>query len=536
MSESIIPATQNGQYQITESEEGVYLCVYAPSKGGSLIEEGAIIQELIDRKIVTFEMDIISTTIREASGQEIMIAGPPPVMPDIRVMVRRDRLEVMVDITTPPHAQRVTKLQLRDKLQAAGVVYGIDDHAIDWLVKARSGLNVICARASLPHDGACAFQKYHVDIESQGRPVELEDGSVDFKNINSFLSVTAGQLLVEKIPPTPGTPGRDVLGLPIRPKPGRDIRMSAGKNVTLVDGCRLVANIDGQLHIHRRRIDVIPTIEVAGDVDYSTGNIDFVGNVVVRGSVQCGFSVKAGGNVEIRGTICGGMVEANNIIVHMGIQGMNRSVIKSRDRLVAKFIENATVYADHEVVVSDVVMNSFIFAGARVIVEGKRGIVIGGRIAAGESIRVRTVGNQSHIVTDLEVGADPFLKDELQNLRNENKQVDAALEELSLSLAYISNQGLENLNTEKRERYDKMEADYNTLLERGEEIRQRRIDIEALIYSLKPGKIHVVGVLYPGVKVSIGPLVKIINDSLQYLSLYAHEGEIKFSSFRCHGE
>ena len=456
----------------------------------------------------------------------------PPVVPDVRVMVRRDRLEVMVDITTPLGAKGVTKSQLREHLKAAGVVYGIDDHAIEWLVKARSGMNIVCARASLPHDGDHAFEKYHVDLESQGRPVELEDGSVDFKNINNFISVTAGQLLVEKIPPTLGIPGKDVLGLPIKAKPGKDIRMPIGKNVTIVDDCRLVANIDGQLDIVRRRINVTPTIEVAGDVDYSTGNIDFVGNVIVRGSVQAGFSVKAAGNVEIRGTICGGTVEANNIIVRMGIQGMNRSVIKSRDRLVAKFIENATVYADQEVVVSDVVMNSSIFAGVRVLVEGQRGIVIGGRISAGECIRARTVGNQSHVATDLEVAADPFLKDELQTLYSENKQIDILAEELKLSMAYMRNQGLDNLNIDKGMRYEKMEGEYTSLLERGEEIRQRRMDIEALIYSLKPGKIYVLGTLYPGVKVSIGPLIKVINDPLQYLSLYADEGSINFSSFR----
>jgi len=369
-------------------------------------------------------------------------------------------------------------------------------------------------------------------VESQGRPVELEDGSVDFKNINNFLCVTEGQLLLEKIPPTLGTPGVDVIGLPIAAKPGKDISLPFGKNVTIVDNCRLVAAIEGQLHIVRQRLNVIPTIEVVEDVDYSTGNIDFVGNVIVHGSVQPGFSIKAGGNVEIWGSVNGGMVEGNSIIIRMGVKGMNRSVIKSRDRVVAKFIENATVYADQEVIISDVVLNSSIFAGIRVIVEGRRGIVIGGRVSAGEKIRIRTCGNQSHVTTDLEVSANPFLKDELTNLRNENKKNQVLIKELQRSLEYLRNQGLSPLNAEKQDHYKQMGNEYNALQERTEEIRQRLTDVENLLYCLKPGKISVSDVLYPGVRVCIGPLTKVISESLKYLALYAHEGEIKFSSFR----
>ncbi len=59
---------------------------------------------------------------------------------------------------------------------------------------------------------------------------------------------------------------------------------------------------------------------------------------------------------------------------------------------------------------------------------------------------------------------------------------------------------------------------------------QRIISIEDLLRSLKPGKIHVNGVIYPGVKIFIGTLIKPLNDSHQYVSFYAQGGEIKFSS------
>jgi len=453
-------------------------------------------------------------------------------VPNIRVLVKRDRMEALVEVSIPPGAPGATLAQLSDKLQAAAVIYGIDDHALERLSKVRSSFHCCCARGLSPHNGEEAYLRYHVDLESQGRPVELEDGRVDFKNINNFISVEEGQLLVEKIPPTPGIQGMDVLGLPIPAKPGKDIPLPVGRNVTVIDGCRLVAAISGQLYIARKRINVLPVIEIAGNVDYSTGNIDFMGSVIVHGSVLSGFSVKAGGNVEIRGSIGGGMVEANNITVRTGIQGMNRSVVKARERVVANFIENATIYADKEVVVSDVVRHSKIFAGVRIIVDGRRGLVLGGQLSAGEEIRVRTAGSQAQPATDLEVSVNPFLKNEMFQLRCEIKDKEALCEELERSLAYIRSQGVENIPASKRERYDKMEAEYNALPNCLDDMQLRLADIDSLLYCMKPGKIRVANILYPGVKVSIGPLSRLIESSLQYLTLYAHDREIKFTSFR----
>lgn len=452
--------------------------------------------------------------------------------PGIRVLVRRDRMEALISVPTPPGGiPAVTVAQLLDSLKAAGVVYGIDEQVLEILTQIRTVDYTCCARGLPPSDGTDGFLRYHVDIESQGRPTLLEDGRVDFKNINNFISVEAGQLLVERVPPRPGEPGMDVIGLPVPAKPAKDVSLPVGKNAKVVDRCQLVAAIPGQLHIAHDRVNVLPVIEVKGDVDYSTGNIDFKGSVIIHGSVQAGFSVKAGGNAEIRGNISGGMVEANNITVRTGIQGMNRSVVKAYDRLVARFIENATVCAGKEVVVGDVILHSKVFAGIRIIVEGRRGLVLGGRLSAGEEIRVRSAGNRSQVATDLEVSVNPFLKEELFVLRSELLKAEASAEDMKRSLAYMRAQGIENLPTAKRERYDKMEAEYGALPERLEDMRLRVEDIDSVLYSLKPGNIHVANVLYPGVRVFIGPIMRIIGDPLKYLTLYVQEGEVRFTSF-----
>jgi uncharacterized protein (DUF342 family) len=210
---------------------------------------------------------------------------------------------------------------------------------------------------------------------------------------------------------------------------------------------------------------------------------------------------------------------------------MNRGMLKARERVVAKFIENATVYAEEEIIVSDVIFHSLAFAGRRIIVEGQSGLVLGGRLAAGEEIRVRTAGNQTQVATDLEVSVDPFMKEELFKARGDLIKSAAKAEELKRTLAYMEAQGVDSLSADRRERYEKMAAEYKTLPEYIQDLRLRVEDIENLLYSLQPGRIHISNVLHRGVKVAIGPLSRVMDDALKYLTLYVHEDTIKFTSF-----
>jgi len=338
---------QDGRYQITATDTAVFLSVWPSVNNGSPVSKVAVINDLTSQNLLDFDSDFIATVIREATGTPVLIINSVPLIqltPNIRVKVGLNRLEARIDIVIPPEAPKATTSELLEKLKAEGVVYDIDECALEILTETRWATNVIVARGIVPCDGENAYLKYYVDSDIQGRPEELEDGRVDFKEINSFLCVEEGQLLVEKIPATAGIAGIDVYGKPIPAKPGKDKLMPVGKNVIVVDDWRLYAAINGHLHIFLdKRINVIPIIVIDGDVDYNTGNIDFKGSVIVRGIVQPGFCVKAGGNVEVCGNICGGTVEATSIIVHKGIQGMNRGVIKARERLVSNFIENASL-------------------------------------------------------------------------------------------------------------------------------------------------------------------------------------------------
>jgi uncharacterized protein len=294
---------------------------------------------------------------------------------------------------------------------------------------------------------------------------------------------------------------------------------------------KIFSGLTGQVLYQNNKVQVIPVIEIKGDVDLSTGNIDFPGSVIVHGSVQAGFTVKAGGDIEINGTLSGGDVEGKNIIVRMGIQGMNRGYIKAVENVVAKFIENATIFAGNEVIVSDVILHSRVSAGKKVLVEGRKGLIAGGMISAGEEIRAKVVGSQLASSTDLEVGVNPLLREERQQLKREISKVQTSLDQAKKGLNILRSMNAETMPTDKREMMLKLTKAQFQLMGQEETMKKRMVEIEDMLIEMRYGKIRVSEVVFPGAKIVVGSLMKPIREELKYVSFFEEEGEIKVGAY-----
>lgn len=79
-------------------------------------------------------------------------------------------------------------------------------------------------------------------------------------------------------------------------------------------------------------------------MDNSTGNIDYPGNVTVRGNVKGGFSIIAKGDIVVEGVVEDALIQAGGqIIVKRGIHGMTKGILRAQGNVICKFIENATI-------------------------------------------------------------------------------------------------------------------------------------------------------------------------------------------------
>ena len=72
-----------------------------------------------------------------------------------------------------------------------------------------------------------------------------------------------------------------------------------------------------------------PVLKV-DNVDNSTGNLRFNGDVVVKGFVQEGFEIHSTGNVRIEGSVEGASIYADgSILLVNGINGMGRGILQA---------------------------------------------------------------------------------------------------------------------------------------------------------------------------------------------------------------
>jgi len=524
---------QDGTYVIALSDLGVYLMVNPPTGNGVPVNDGLVIADLQGRGINDFQASAIIKIIREASGvpTKIAEAPPPPTEPDISVRVARDRMEASLSIFFPQNCRTVSTEEVIAKIQSSGVVYNLDKDAIEKALQ-NPGITTVCAKGKVPQTGNDARMKYYIDFELKGKPVEIEDGRVDYKNLNLFTQVQQGELIAEKIPATPGIEGIDVIGQIAPAKSGKDIPFPLGKNVMLENNNQIIAALAGQVILKRNKIHVIPLIEVNGDVDLSTGNIEFNGNVIIHGSVQPGFSIKAEGDVEIQGTVSGAVVEGNNVTIRMGIQGMQQGYIKAATNLSTHFIENATVSAGQDIFVRDVILNSRVNAVRKIEVIERRGAIIGGEISAGEEIHAKIVGTPTASSTNLQVGVNPLLREEYQLLRRDLKKCKSNLEQAQKALSILKAFDQSELPPEKRELLLKLTKTHFYLIGQVDSMQSRINEIEECFVEMRNGKIRVTDTVYPGVKIVIGTLIKPIRETIKFVVFHVNDGEIVTGSYR----
>ncbi len=272
-----------------------------------------------------------------------------------------------------------------------------------------------------------------------------ENGVADYRAGSYVQLIEKDTVICDVEPPQPGTAGVRVDGKIIEPKPVSPARIPAGANTVLSeDGKKLVAAREGHLEFANGAFQVRALLEIKGDVDYSTGNIDFPGNVHVCGDIRENFTVRSSGSIAVDGIVEAATVEAGgDIVITRGVVGDNRALLRSHGTVRVKYLENCVVYAAKGVY-ADCIMNSQIFSDDVISVLSGRGSVIGGALTAAHLIRARMIGAQSGRRTELTLGILPYVQSELQNMKEDMRVLEHEREQLDKELSYLeSKQGLE---------------------------------------------------------------------------------------------
>lgn len=456
-----------------------------------------------------------------------------PVDGRVTVRISPDGMEAIMTVTAPKNGgQTVTQAQALAALGKAGVIFGVDSQAVEDLVRQAgqaspfdtAGKQGVVATGKPATRGQDAVITYHELLQMpSGYPQLKADGSVDHFQLNLVRNVTAGTALVTKQPATKGVPGTNVLGAPVPCLDGKEQPLRAGKGCRLTDdGLAVIAETEGHAVLgYDGRVTVSPIFEIRGDVDTSTGNIDFLGSVVVQGSIHHGYVVRAGQNVEVHGGIDGGTVEAGgDVIVRYGIQGGSRGRVVAGGRIQCRFIENADVRCHRDVSVLDGILHSKVRCGGKVSVTGRRGTIIGGQVKAKDEVASKVLGSSLLTTTDIEVGVSPETRDELEVVRRSLVEAEAGLRKSQQAVTLLRDIEARNpaeFSPDKRAMLLKaLRSQYHFQAQR-DQLASRKAVLEEELQATMQGRVRAHDTVYPGVKIIIGKETYVVVDALQHV-------------------
>ena len=523
------------------TNEGVFLKVTKPLGNGRKATERMAISKLSERGVSDYDAGLVSRVVKHADGEYIKIGDyqyNPANDSTIAVEITDQDMKAYIVVSPPgPGGADLTYDDVISYLNANDVIHGIKEDVIkkfiDYPVYNDA---VLIAEGTKPRNGRDARIIYNFRTDHSQIELKEKDGKVDFKELDLVENVVAGQLLAKKIPPEEGQNGRTVTGMAIPAKAGNDIEFEVGKNVKLSeDGLTAVSEINGQVLLLAGKINVEPVYTIPGDVNLHTGNILFLGTVVVKGNVEDGFSVKAAGNIEVFGSVGKCILDAEgDIIVHQGIMGKTGGDVKSGMSIFAKFIEHAQVAAGEYVVATDGIIHSQVDANKKIICQGKRASIVGGRLRATEEINAKNLGSVAGTETNLEVGYDPRSKERMNELDEKKNSLEEQLEELEKNITTIEKlQRIQKRMPEEKKQYlTQLNEERSKVLADLDEVNKEIGKLASYLESLKLiGKVSASGRVYPGVKVFIKNASLVVRTEFKFVTFYLQANEVKVTKY-----
>ena len=262
-----------------------------------------------------------------------------------KVVVSDNKLEANMCVFSPQFSGKdITVEAMRQALKDEHVVYGIDEELLQEIAENRLYDKIFTVASGYAAiDGENGRVDNLFDTDKKLVPRKLEDGSVDYRDLGLIVNVKVNDLICNIIPETQGEEGINVYGQVIAPRPGRPPLIPQGKNTVLsADGTKLFAADSGNLIYKGGRFNVETTFQISSDIDVKTGNINFLGDVVIKGSVQEGFSVTAGKSITISGMVTGATLTAQGDITVKN--GVFASTVQSQyGNINIAFGENDTI-------------------------------------------------------------------------------------------------------------------------------------------------------------------------------------------------
>lgn len=340
---------------------------------------------------------------------------------------------------------------------------------------------LVVAEGKSPQMGAPGRVDWKVNIAADAkRAVKVVEGRADYHEVREIAQVEEGAELLTLVPPETGAAGEDIFGRVIPGVAGEPAWVQCGHNVRFdTKSGTAFAEVAGAVEFGGDRLAVVAAHTVEGDVAAETGNINFAGEVFIKGDVHDDYSVHSKKNITVLGSVHAARLETDgDIRIALGASGHGKGALAAGGNIHAKYLNAMDVVCRGDLNVGGEVVNCTVRVGGRLAIP--LGRIIGGDVVARRALEARQLGSPSNIPTRVTVGIDVDTVEKIAGLKARLLQVTKDSDRIyHLVKMHIDDPAtLQDLPERKR---SAVQANIDTFAG----LRQQKQDFEALLRELE---------------------------------------------------
>ena len=509
----------NGYFQLEINEKGTELILFPPTDGGMPIDINEVATYL-QIKSIKFEITQIYSALKDLTTTKRIQLNTIPGFPENEMFLVTSSTDLMQATARfyPPSngGNLLNRAEILNDLKHQNINFGIEQDALENFFKNRQYCtDIVIARGRPARQGNDATIEYYFNT-----------------HLNTVNHCKAGDIVARLFKEDVGESGINIMGNPIRARDVKRSTLQFSNNTALSeDRTILTSKVDGHVCLVDGKVFVSNVYQVE-NVDNATGNIEYSGGVIVTGNVCSNFSIKAEGNVEVRGVVEGAYIEAGgDIIIARGMNGMGKGTLKAGGNVIAKFIENASVESSGYVE-TESILHSRVLARTEINVLSKKGFITGGFVSATNSVNVKNLGSSMGADTIVDVGVNPALKKKYQDLQKEVVEINKTLQQiLPITTAAMQKiQAGEKLAPDRLKYVQTLAIAAKQKTERLESVKTELTELQGMLETGAVAQVTVSGEVYGGTKIVIADAALTVKDTVKYCRFYKNQGEVKMTS------
>ncbi len=446
---------------------------------GSILRDLGVLTEEQCDEIIDIQKMIV---VKLPSYHEIMRRSeesdrqPPVIITTVEVNISEDELVAVAVL--PEDGRIVDAFEIIKAMNESEICFGTitEDEITENLKYVDLGLSsFIVAKGQPGVPGTPGNLSIHFKPRETEPGMIDEQGKIDYKNRGEIPVAVTGELLAERDHMVSSVPGTTIFGKKVPVEDVEDVEFICGEGTSINEtGEKIFAELDGEPCLNLDGTISILKEMVVENVDYETGNLNFDGNIIVRGAIKSDFQV-VGRNIEACEVLGAEINIDGDLEVEQGIIGAE---IRATGNVKATYLKSCTIICAGDIKIEKEIIDSDVVAGGSCFVNGG---ILSTKLCVGQSVAAVSIGSDSSGSNHIEIGMGEAVSKRLtEKLEKKTylkgKEVTFLLEKRDdlVNMTSITNsviKGIKNQQKKSEEEYESVK----TLVERMEKKTQKPV-------------------------------------------------------------